>query len=191
MGKLIFAPTLFFLSGCAATVPVQYVPEHAHPSRFTPGSRPYSFDCDTEAGKYSELNDATSGTNPWITGFMQVVTSRPGSAWPPDAGVVFAGTSKLPRVGLEAFVLPDNPAILQIAVRGIGGAGDHTVFASMPMSDARIRFTLRLSDSGQLSLSVGDATTTSSIGSVEITRVNLYCSSSHVHFSDVLAGSDK
>jgi hypothetical protein len=94
-------------------------------------------------------------------------------------------------VGLEAFVLPDNPAILQIAVRGIGGAGDHTVFASMPMSDARIRFTLRLSDSGQLSLSVGDATTTSSIGSVEITRVNLYCSSSHVHFSDVLAGSDK
>jgi hypothetical protein len=141
MGKLIFAPTLFFLSGCAATVPVQYVPEHAHPSRFTPGSRPYSFDCDTEAGKYSELNDATSGTNPWITGFMQVVTSRPGSAWPPDAGVVFAGTSKLPRVGLEAFVLPDNPAILQIAVRAPVARG---TIRSSPQCRCRTReFALR------------------------------------------------
>lgn len=189
MGKLLFASTLFLLSGCSA-ISVQHAPEYGRPYRFASGSRNNNFDCDADAGKYSELNEANSGTNPWITGFMQLVTPRPDSAWPPDAGVVFAGKSKLPRVGLEVFVLPDKPATLQIAVRGAGGAGDHTVFASMPVSGAPVRFALRLSDSGQLSLSVGDATTTLSIGSVETTRVNLYCSSAHVHFSDVLVGSD-
>jgi hypothetical protein len=186
MGKLIFASALLLLTGCSATAPVPN--EHKLPH--TPGSRPYNFDCDSEAGKYSEWNGAVSGTNPWITGYMQVVTLRPSPEWPPDAGVVLAGPSKLPRVGLETFVLPDKPGILQIAVRGTGGSADHTVFTSMPLSDARIRFTLQVNDSGQLSLSVGNATTTLPIGSLEITRANVYCSSAHVHFSNVLAGSD-
>jgi hypothetical protein len=191
MVKLIFTSAFFFLSACSVTNPAQRVAEHGYSSRFEPGSRTNSFDCDTGAGRYSELNSAFSGTNAWITGFMQVLTLRTGSAWPPDAGVVFAGTSKLPRVGLETFVLADKPAILQIAVRGAGGAADHTVFASVPISDSQIRFTLRLGSSGQLSLSVGDAATSLSVGSIEITRTNLYCSSAHVRFSEVQMGSDK
>jgi hypothetical protein len=143
MVKLIFTSAFFFLSACSVTTPAQRVAAHGYSSRFEPGSRTNSFDCDAEIGRYSELNSAISGTNAWITGFMQVLTLRTGSAWPPDAGVVFAGTSKLPRVGLETFVLADKPAILQIAVRGAGGAADHTVFASVPISDSQIRFTAR------------------------------------------------
>jgi hypothetical protein len=183
--------SLIFLSGCAGLGPEQRVPVHAHPSPFTPGSRPYRFDCDSEAGRYSEVNVAISGNNLWVTGFMQVVMTRPDPKWPPDAGVVFAGPSKLPRVGLETFILPDNPAVLQFAVRGTGGPADHTVFASAPLSEARLRFTLKVSDSGELSLAVGDAKTALQIGSVEMTRVNLYCSSIHVHFSDVISSSGK
>jgi hypothetical protein len=138
---------------------------------------------------YSEVNGAISGTNLWVTGYLQVVMTHPHPEWPPDAGVVFAGSSKLPRMGLETFVLPDNPAVLQIAVRGTGGPWDHTVFASVPLSEARLRFMLKVSDSGQLALAVGDAKTTLQIGSVEMTRVNLYCSSIHVLFSDVISGS--
>jgi hypothetical protein len=107
---------------------------------------------------------------------MQVLTLNTASAWPPDAGVIFAGPSKLPRVGLEIFVLP-KPAVLQIAIRGAGGAADHTVFASVPISDLKTPFTLRLSSSGQLTLSVGDAGTTLSVGPIDFTRMNLYCSS--------------
>jgi hypothetical protein len=186
MGKLIFAAAFLLLTGCSATAPVPN--QHKVPD--TPGSHPYNFDCDTEAGKYSERNAAISGTNIWITGYMQVVTLRPSPEWPPDAGVVFAGPNKLPRVGLETFVLPDKPGILQIAVRGTGGSADHTVFTSMPLSDARIRFTLQVNELGQLSLSVGNATRTLPIGSVQITRANVYCSSAHIQFSNVLAGSD-
>jgi hypothetical protein len=137
------------------------------------------------------VNHAISGTNLWVTGYMQVLKTHPDPKWPPDAGVVFAGPSKLPRVGLETFVLPDNPAVLQIAVRGTGGPADHTVFASAPLSEAPLRFTLKISDSGQLSLAVGDAMTTLQIGLVEMTRVNLYCSSIHVLFSNVISGSGK
>jgi hypothetical protein len=50
---------------------------------------------------------------------------------------------------------------------------------------------LRLSGSGQLSLSVGDAATSLSVGSIEITRMNLYCSSVQVRFSDVQVGSEQ
>ncbi len=190
MEKLIFASAFFFLSACSAITLGHRVPEQGNSSRFEAGSRKNSFDCNAGPGKYSELNAATSGTNIWVTGFMQVLTLRTASAWPPDAGVVFAGTNHLPRVGLETFVLPDKPATLQIAVRGAGSASDHKVFAAVPVSDSRIRFDLRLSDTGQLSLSVGDAATSLSVSSIEITRMNLYCSSVQVHFSDVQVGSD-
>ena len=189
--KLTFASAFIFLSACSAITIGQRVPEQGKSSRFEAGSRTNSFDCNPGPGKYSEVNAATSGANAWVTGFMQVLTLRTASAWPPDAGVVFAGNSKLPRVGLETFVLPDNPATLQIAVRGAGGGSDHKVFASVPISDSPIRFTLRLSGSGELSLSVGDAATSLSVGSIEITRMNLYCSSVQVHFTDVQMGSDK
>jgi hypothetical protein len=189
--RLTCASALFYLSACSANTLGQRVPEQGNSSRFAAGSRTNSFDCNAGPGKYSELNAATSGTNPRVTGFMQLLTLRTVSAWPPDAGVVFAGTNPLPRVGLETFVLPDKPTMLQIAVRGAGSAADHSVFASVPISDSPIRFTLQLSDTGQLSLSVGDASTSLSLGSLEITRMNLYCSSVQVHFSDVQLGSDK
>jgi len=189
--KLIFVSACVFLSACSAITVGQRAPEQGNSSRFEAGSRTNSFDCNAGPGKYTELNAATSGPNAWVTGFMQVLTLRTASAWPPDAGVVFAGTNQLPRVGLESFVLPDKPATLQIAVRGAGSAADHRVFASVPISDSPIRFTLRLSGTGQLSLSVGDAATSLSVGSIDITRMNLYCSSVQVYFSDVQVGSDK
>ena len=187
----IFVSALFCLSACSANTLGQRVPEQGKSSRFEAGSRTNSFDCNAGPGKYSESNAATSGMSFWVTGSMQVLNLRTASAWAPDAGVVFAGASHWPRVGLETFVLADKPATLQIAVRGAGGGSDHKVFASVPISDSPVRFTLRLSGSGELSLSVGDAATSLSVGSIEITRMNLYCSSVQVHFSDVQMGSDK
>jgi hypothetical protein len=191
MVKIIFACAFFFLSACSAVTLGQRAPQQGNSSRLEAGSRTNSFDCNPGPGKYSELNAATSGMSFWVTGSMQVLNLRTASAWAPDAGVVFAGASHWPRVGLETFVLADKPATLQIAVRGAGGGSDHKVFASVPISDSPVRFTLRLSGSGELSLSVGDAATSLSVGSIEITRMNLYCSSVQVHFSDVQMGSDK
>jgi hypothetical protein len=191
MVRVIFASAFFFVSACSAITLGQRVPEQGNSSRFEPGSRTNSFDCNAGTGKYLELNAPISGTSVWVTGSMQLLNLRTASAWPPDAGVVFAGISQWPRVGLETFVLADKPATLQIAVRGAGGGSDHKVFASVPISDSPIRFALRLSDSGELSLSVGDAATSLSVGSIKITRMNLYCSSVQVHFSDVQMGSDK
>jgi hypothetical protein len=188
LAKFVLTFAFFAMSACSLTAPGQQV--HGQSSRFEPNSHPSSFDCDTTAGRYSEVNAATSAANARVTGFMQVLTLNAASAWPPDAGVIFAGPNKLPRVGLETFVLPDKPAVLQIAIRGAGGAADHTVFASVPISDLKFPFTLRLSSSGQLALSVGDAATSLSVGPIDITRMNLYCSSAHIHFSEVQLAVD-
>jgi hypothetical protein len=188
LAKFAVTSAFFVVSACSLTTPGQHA--HGHSSDFQPNSRPSSFDCDTAAGRYSEVNATTSAANVRVTGFMQVLSLNTASAWPPDAGVIFAGPSKLPRVGLETFVLPDKPAVLQIAIRGAGGAADHTIFASVPVSDLKTPFTLRLSSSGQLALSVGDATTTLSVGPIDLTRMNLYCSSAHIHFSEVQLVSD-
>jgi hypothetical protein len=188
LAKFVFAFAFFAMSACSVAVPGQQV--HGKSSGFEPNSHPSSFDCDTPAGKYSEVNAATSAANARVTGFMQVLTLNTSTTWPPDAGVIFAGPDKLPRVGLETFVLPDKPAVLQIAIRGAGGAADHTVFASVPISDLKIPFTLLLSNSGQLALSVGDSATSLSVGPIDITRVNLYCSSARIHFSEVRLGAD-
>jgi hypothetical protein len=190
MRKSLKLSLLIFLSGCAGTPPEHQVPTRPTPSGLSPESRPFRFNCDTQPGKYSELNTAVSGASPWATGFIQVAATRPSSAWPPDAGVILGGAEHLPRVGLEAFVLPGQPETLQLAVRGTGGAADHTVFATAPVSGKPMRFTLKVSSSGELSLAVGDAKTTLSIGSVALTRVNLYCSSAHIFFSDVMVGSE-
>jgi hypothetical protein len=189
LAKFVLMFAFFAMSACSLTAPGQQI--HRQSSGFEPKSHPSSFDCSTTAGRYSEVSAATSAASARVTGFMQVLTLNTASAWPPDAGVIFAGPNKLPRVGLETFVLPDKPEALQIAIRGAGGAADHTVFASVPISDLKIPFTLRLSGSGQLALSVGDAATSLSVGPIDVTRVNLYCSSAHIHFSEVqLAAND-
>jgi hypothetical protein len=186
-----FALTFAFFVMSACSLPTHGQQSHGPSSGFEPNSRPSSFDCNTTAAaKYFEVNAATSAANARVTGFMQVLTLNSATSWPPDAGVVLAGPSKLPRVGLETFVLPDKPAVLQIAIRAGGGAADHRVFASVPISDLRIPFSLQLSSAGQLALSVGDAATSLSVGPVEITRMNLYCSSVHIHFSEVRLVSD-
>jgi hypothetical protein len=188
LAKFVVNLAFFVMSACSLTAPGQQL--HGRSSGFEPNSHPSSFDCDTAAGRYSEMNSATSAANARVTGFMQVLTLNTASGWPPDGGVILAGPSKLPRVGLETFVLPDKPAVLQIAIRGAGGAADHKVFASMPISDSKIPFTVRLSSSGQLTLSVGDTATSLSVGPINVTRMNLYCSSAHIHFSEVQLASD-
>jgi hypothetical protein len=188
LARFVLTFAFFVVSACSLTTPRQHV--HGHSSDFEPNAHPSIFACDTAAGRYSEVNAATSAANVRVTGFMQVLTLNTASAWPPDAGVIFAGPSKLPRVGLETFVLPDKPAVLQIAIRGAGGAADHTIFASVPISDLKTPFALRLSSSGQLALSVGDAATNLSVGPIDFTRMNLYCSSAHIHFSEVQLVSD-
>jgi hypothetical protein len=182
---LLVACAFLFSSACSVPPPAQQTIFHGYSSRFEPGSQTNYFLCDAPAGKYSDLNSTIASTNARIKGFMQVSSLHTGSAWPPDAGVVFAGRSKLPRVGLETFVLPDKPETLQIAVRGAGGGGDHTVFASVPIPDSPIPFMLELDRSGHLSLSFGDASTSLSVGPIEMTRVNLYCSSALVRFTAV------
>ena len=159
----------------------------AYKARFTPGPGPYKFECDTDAGKYSELNATAGGTNLKVTGVMQVMAARPSPQWPPDAGIVLAGDGQYPRVGLESFVLPDKPLVLQLAVRGARGPADHKVFATLPLAEAEIPITLVLGEHGLLSVSAGAATTTVSIGEFEVTRINLYCSSSYVRFSNVMS----
>ena len=182
---------LFLLAaGCSATAPGEHPfarTMHAARPRFMPGPGPYKFECDTDAGQYSEQNAVAEGPNLKVTGVMQVVAARPSPQWPPDAGIVLAGDSHYPRVGLESFVLPDKPRVLQLAVRGTGGGGpgDHTVFATVPLTDAAIPVTLVLRGPRQLSVSVGEATTTVAVGEIEVTRINLYCSSSYVRFFDV------
>lgn len=180
---------VILMCGCTGIPPEHQVPHHPAPSGYEPGSRPFRFNCDSQPGKYSELNTQIFGENLWVTGFIRLAEARPGSAWPPDAGVVLAGAKQFPRIGLEAFVLPDQPDTLQIAVRGSGNAGDHTVFTTVPLSAEQMRFTLKIDNTGHLSLAVDHATTALDLGSVQLTRVNLYCSSAHVYFSDVIAGS--
>jgi hypothetical protein len=188
MMKLACALLLLLAAGCSAPAPGEYLfprTVHAARPRFVPGPGPYKFECDTDAGQYSEQNAVAEGPNLKVTGVMQVVAGRPSPQWPPDAGIVIAGDSHYPRVGLESFVLPDKPFVLQLAVRGTGGPGDHTVFATVPLTDAAIPVTLVLREPGQLSVSVGEATTMVAIGEIEVTRINLYCSSSYVRFFDV------
>lgn len=190
MIKPTCASLLLLAGGCAATTTGQHAASrtaHAYEPRFTSDPAPYKFECDTDAGKYSELNARAGGANLKVTGVMQVMAARPSPQWPPDAGIVLAGEGQYPRVGLESFVLPDKPLVLQLAVRGARSPGDHTVFATLPLTDAQIPITLVLGEHGLLSVSAGAATTTVAIGELEVTRINLYCSSSYVRFSSVVA----
>src|ERR1700722_330740 len=178
MIKATCASFLLLAGGCAATAPGEHSAPRtaqAYKPRFAPGPGPYKFECDTDAGKYSEFNAATGGTNLKVMGVMQVMAARPSPQWPPDAGIVLAGDGQYPRVGLESFVLPDKPLVLQLAVRGIRGPADHTVFATLPLTEAEIPVTLMLGEHGLLSVSAGAATTTVAIGEFEVTRINLYC----------------
>ena len=173
------------LAGCAATTPQSNVPVDPAALQIAPGPGPYTFDCDAPAGQFQEMNAAVPSNKVRVTGLVQLLAVRSNAAWVPAVSVTFAGARKLPKVGLQALVDNIAPTTLQVSIRGTGGAQERTVFASMPLTTAQIPFTLALGNSGRVDVTVGSAAASLSVGTFDLTRLNLFCSTAHVRFSNV------
>jgi len=182
--------SLLVLTGCAASrAPSDTLTDSATP-KVVSGPGPYAFECDAPAGSFSEMNiRAPSGTI-HVRGKVQFVATRSNDHWAASATVSIAGTRRLPKVGLQALVGADRPADVFLAVRGLGGSQERVVFTSTPMTNQPIPFDLILGESGNLDVVAAGASASLTVGLIATTRVNVFCSTAHVLFSDITVVGD-
>jgi hypothetical protein len=182
-----FLITLFvMLSGCATTNRPPGSQEDARKSGFQTGPGPYRFECNAPGGRYQESNVPITGDKLRVAGTMRFVELRSDPHWAAAATITFAGpTKEQPSMGLQVFVLPDEPNLMQLAIKGQGGAQDRSVFAISPVTDAWIPFEVKLDKAETLEVSIAGHTAHSAARVFEPTRVSLFCSTALVQFSNV------
>ncbi|HXY76260.1 MAG TPA: hypothetical protein VEH54_05080 [Steroidobacteraceae bacterium] len=151
------------------------------------GAPPYAFDCDAPPGKYRNATVALSAKEVRVKGFVQFLSWQGDSTFGPWATIVFAGPAQHSGVGLQAFVLPNAPDSIQFAVEsGLAQEGyARAVFATTPLSATLTPFELSVAGPGNVNVGIGSVTKTVSVAPLELTRVNLSCSTAHVRFSGV------
>ena len=180
---------LLVISGCAAVS----APAQGAPPKFEVGPGPYNLDLDAGSGESEERFLQVPGGAFTVKGFIQFTVVRTNPKWEAMAAVEVMGPKESFNAGLLAFVLPNAPDKLQLAVRDVRLAGFDGTFARMQLSYLSIPFELRLNKSGVLQVSVaGKLAREVSVRPIEITRIRVMASTAHVRFSNIeLSASDK
>jgi hypothetical protein len=163
--------------GCATRPPKPY---------FANGPGPHDFDCDAPPGYYRELNIHATKGKLRLAGFIQVesVHTPQDPHWYPQAAIVFKGLTEAPFVGFRAFVNPRLPDQFLFALRpGLTPSDDSQVFMAMGVGDPPTAFELTLSESHQLTASVGRGKDTTKTAQFDVVRASLSCSGTHVRYS--------
>jgi len=178
------------LVGCAASAPPANPLSDLATPKSVAGPGPYSFDCDAEAGHFREMNIAAPGGRLRITGRVVFLAVRSTDDWAASATVSVAGRNKMPKVGLQAIVYADAPEEVQFAIRGMGDAQERTPFLTAFGSEGPTPFIVTLDRSGRLAVTVSGVAAEMHVAALDQTRVNLFCSTAHVRFSDVIVATD-
>ena len=160
---------------------------------YAAGSGPYAFDCEAQPRYYQDLNIHVPSKKLRLTGLMQVVAvaEHPDSYWRSGITVYLRVDPEEPYVGLVGRVYPElSPDKMLFSLQWGHKAGQETgAFAAIEITDAPIPFELTLSESRQLTVSVGRAEKTSSVAPFKVVRATLLCSGAHVRYSNVVVGA--
>ena len=173
--------------GCASTEPPCAAPTApADSPKFEVGPGPYNVDLNAGLGSYEERFIRVPDGAFTLKGLIQFITVSKDRKWAPLAAIELMGPRESYNVGLEAFVLPNEPGKLQFAVRdGLHDFWDAS-FARADFTNSPFPFELQLLGSGEVQVSVGGKVgRIVSARGFEITRVRVLASTAHIQFSNL------
>jgi hypothetical protein len=123
---------------------------------------------------------------------VQVVAlaERPDSYWHSGINVNVSGQAGEPLAGLAGRVTSESRHTIGFYLRwGVQPSQQGPNFAEVRITDAPIPFELTLSESHQLTVSVGGVVETVSVAPFTVVRANFFCSGAHVRYSNVVVSA--
>jgi hypothetical protein len=156
---------------------------HAHILEF-----PFSSDCDAASGRYEEWHHSELGTpGILVTGKIEFIEPRHHIKRFPFAGVVFIGETNQIATGLEMYMHRADSTVLHVAVLDESKPGGIDKFASYSWKKTPIvaDFTLKLTSSGELTVSVDGRFAKPRVIDFAPKSLFLGCSNAKVRFTDV------
>jgi hypothetical protein len=156
---------------------------HAHILEF-----PFSSDCDAASGRYEEWHHSELGTQGIsVTGKIEFIEPRHHIKRIPFAGVLFIGETSEIATGLRIYMNRADSTVLHVAVLDESKPGGIDKFASYSWKKTPIviGFSLKLTSSGELTVSVDGRSAKPRVIDFAPKTLFIGCSNAKVRFTDV------
>lgn len=163
---------LALLAGCVTTASRLPPPEHY-------------FDCDVPPGKFSEWSRTVSARSVQISGTVELIEPRPDARWGTVANILIRGERGGSSVGLRVYFDWRSPEVVHFLLMGQGAPSDQDIL-SLPWQGQATPFTVALSGSGELKVSVASVAQVLEVSNFDIHGVQLSCSTAQFKFRRVI-----
>ena len=89
-------------------------------------------------------------------------------------------------MGLQLFLDRDSPESLQVSVARLEGLGGRAVLTSVPWKKNPVTFSMSLTSTGDVDLTVGNRTVSLGVKNFSPEKVSVSCSTAEFKFSDII-----
>jgi len=120
-----------------------------------------------------------------IEGKIQFIELRKDERWTPVASLLLRDEAGKSLTGLQLVLESAKATNMQLALFSSDESEQRKVFAAGPWKNNQIEFTLVVSKSGNVKITVGSTSSALSIGASKVTTIELSCSSAEAKFSDI------
>src|ERR687898_1833711 len=149
---------------------------------------PMAFNCDADAGSVSTWTSGIRSADLRVRGTIEFNQLRHQVKRAPVASVVFVGRSDV-QTGLQfatrRFEAKDMVEVVAIPEMPTA----QIVILAYPWKGKRLPFTLAISESGDVNLTIGDKSSSLNVNRIEQDRLSFSCSAANVMFSDIVITS--
>ena len=148
----------------------------------------FNFDCDTPAGRFSQVEMPVGVGGVVVTGELQLNEARSDPRWVPTAFVMLHNGEPESGVGFRAAVLRESADKITLHAQNLE-IDDLSAFGSVPWATKTIPFKLELSKSGQMIVSAGSETIEVEDSLKLASTLSLGCSTGDFSFREIRISS--
>jgi hypothetical protein len=177
--RTLCASCLFGVVGCAIPLP--------RPA----ASATNYFDCDVPPGRFSQWNQTILSNDTGISGTLQLIEGRKDPKWLPSASVYLIGSDNAQSAGFKMILFNEDPDNVDLVILDPSGKDKHDILASIPWAGKVVAFSVRLTDSGELTVTADGRSDTVHLTGFRPHKVDLVCSTGQFKFADVVIDGHK
>jgi hypothetical protein len=172
-----FALMIALIAGCASA------------SSQSPAPDIYSFDCDVPPAKFSEWTRSVSSQSLEVSGTVQLIEPRQDQRWWPGASIFLYGDNSSEVIGLQLAVQRQAPDEAHVLI--INQEAQPAELASLPWRGNPLPFKIKLSRSGEFSVTVADKSRSVRVDGFRLAKMSLSCSTGQFKFTNVTVGAGR
>lgn len=143
----------------------------------------FDVDCDVPEGHVTEWKGTFVGFRS-ISGSIELLEPRTHERWLPSASVLLLRGKY--QMGLQLVFERKSPESLQVSVVRLESLGGRAVLTTIPWKANPVAFSMSLTSSGDVDLTVANRTVSLGVKNFSPERVSVSCSTADFKFRDII-----